>query len=59
MGTKPRATQITKMQFWQKLNRKPMPVYLRFQKMFARHNQGKWIRGLTIDNLGITRFNLE
>lgn len=44
--------------FWQKLNRKPMAVYLRFQKIFAKHNNGKWIRGLVIDN-GIVKFNLE
>lgn len=56
---KPRETQISKIQFWQKLNRKPMAVYLRFQRMFARHNNGRWIRGLTINELGITKFILE
>jgi hypothetical protein len=47
-----------KIKFWQKLNRKPISVYLRFQRMFAKHNKGKWIRGIVVDN-GIVKFNLE
>jgi len=36
--------------FWQKLNHKPLAVYLRFQKLFALKNGGKWLRGLSISD---------
>jgi hypothetical protein len=52
-------TQAQKIQFWQKLNRKPLAVYLRFQRLFARKNKGKWIRGCTITSVGIVNFILE
>ena len=51
--------QTQKIQFWMKLNRKPMSVYLRFQRLFARKNNGKWIRGCTINSIGIVTFILE
>lgn len=44
--------------FWQRLNKKPLKVYLRFQRLFARKHDGKWLRGLTIGN-GEVNFNLE
>jgi hypothetical protein len=52
-------TNIEIMQFWQKLNRKPLSIYLRFQRMFAKHNNGKWVRGCSIDGLGQVKLILE
>lgn len=52
-------TQVQKIQFWGKLNRKPKPVYLRFQRMFARKNNGKRIAGCSISKIGIVNFILE
>jgi hypothetical protein len=52
-------TGVQMIQFWTKLNRKPLSVYLRFQKMFAVKNKGKWIRGCTINEIGIVSFVLE
>ena len=43
---------------WQRLNKKPLAVYLRYQKLVARHTNGKWVRGLTIVN-GHAKLNYE
>lgn len=36
-----------------------MPTYLRFQKIFALKNNGKWLRGCTINEIGIVNFILD
>lgn len=43
---------------WDKLNRVALPVYIRFQRMFAAKHNGKYVRGITI-NAGNVRLNLE
>lgn len=43
---------------WERLNRAPMEVYLRFQRMTARHRGGKWLRGIVIDVTGV-KFHFE
>lgn len=43
---------------WERLNKKPLEVYIRYQKLVARHTNGKWVRGLTIHN-GHARLNYE
>ncbi len=48
----------TTVTLWQRLNRKPLAVYLRFQRFIARHNSGKWVRGVTISN-GTCKLNYE
>jgi hypothetical protein len=34
--------------FWEKLNNCNPDIYLRFQRRFAKQNDGKWIRGLYV-----------
>lgn len=35
---------------WERLNHASDQVYLRYQRMTARHHGGKWLRGLIIHN---------
>lgn len=51
-------TNLRLYNFWLRLNRAPLGVYLRFQRMYARKNKGKWIRGIIIED-GVICFNVE
>lgn len=51
------AQNQTVAQFWDKLNRAPNDLYLRFQRFVARRNDGKWIMGINI-YAGEVTFNL-
>jgi hypothetical protein len=37
-----------KYNFWIKLNNSHIDVYLRFQRIFAKKNNGLWIKGFNI-----------
>lgn len=54
-----KAVNASVMDFWRKLNNAPMPVYLRFQRLFARRHGGKWIRGISINERLELGFVLE
>lgn len=43
---------------WRRLNAAPHAVYIRFQRLVARHHNGAWIRGLNIHK-GKVSFNFE
>lgn len=52
------ARNKTNERIWRRLNRAPLPLYLRFQKFVARNNSGKWVRGINIHK-GKVSLNLE
>jgi hypothetical protein len=52
------AKQEHTINLWERLNKAPEAIYLRFQRLFARQNSGKWIRGINI-NGGTVSLNLE
>lgn len=52
------ARNAARFHFWRRLNEVPDNVYLRFQRMTARHHGGKWLRGIVIDASGV-RFKFQ